>query len=338
MGYGKIRFYQIHNKRNKSLLVISVLTLFMATATKYINLKVGEMSQFSGKTAVISGGAEGIGLGIARAMGQQGMNVVLGDIDAKQLEIAKTALESEDINVLAVQMDVTQLAQWQNLADQAIECFGKIHMLVNNAGVGSNPGPIEKTDDKDWRWVLDVNLMGVLYGTQTMVPLMKLHGEKSWLINVASMAGMMGVPTAGAYTATKVAVVGMSESWYAELKPHNIQVSVLCPAFVKTRINLSTRNKPSELKSEKERDLDAANTSPAAMHLQKVIDEGLSPSVVGERVVEAVSNNELYIFTHPNYRKVLQKRFKAIDDAFARAELSPLLTSVLNEEIAMYGN
>ena len=294
------------------------------------------MSQFSGKTVVVSGGAEGIGFAIARAMGKQGMNVVLGDIDTNQLNIAKTKLESENIEVLTVQMDVTDLSQWQNTADKAIERFGKIHMLVNNAGVGSNPGVIEQTDDKDWRWVLDVNLMGVIYGTQTMVPLMKQHGEQGWLINVASMAGMMGVPTAGAYTATKVAVVGMSESWYAELKPHNIQVSVLCPAFVKTRINLSNRNKPDELKSDKEKNTDNVSSSSSAKHMQKVIDNGLPPEIVGERVVEAVSNKELYIFTHPNYRKVVQKRFKSIDDAFARAELSPLLTSVLDEEVAMF--
>jgi len=294
------------------------------------------MNQFSGKTVVISGGAEGIGFGIAHAMGKQGMNVVLGDIDANQLDLAKAKLEGEGINVLAVQMDVTNLSQWQNVADKAIERFGKVHMLVNNAGVGSSPGTIEQTDNKDWNWVLDVNLMGVVYGTQTMVPLMKQHGEQSWLINVASMAGMMGVPTAGAYTATKVAVVGMSESWYAELKPHNIQVSVLCPAFVKTRINLSTRNKPNELKSEKENSTDDAKLSPAAQHIQKVIDNGLSPAVVGDRVVEAVSNKELYIFTHPNYRKVVQQRFKAIDDAFARSESSPLLASVLDEEVAIY--
>lgn len=294
------------------------------------------MSQYAGKTVVISGGAEGIGLGIARAMGKQGMNVVLGDIDAKQLNQSRTALENEGINVLTVEMDVTQLSQWQNLAEKALERFGKIHMLVNNAGVGSIPGAIEHTDDKDWRWVVDVNLMGVIYGTQTMVPLMKEHGEGGWLINVASMAGMVGVPSAGAYTATKVAVVGMSESWYAELKPHNIQVSVLCPAFVKTRINLSTRNKPEELKSEREKNPEKMNSSAMAKHMQSVIDNGLAPEIVGERVVEAITNKELYIFTHPNYRQVLQKRFKNIDDAFARSESSPLLTSVLDEEVAMY--
>lgn len=298
--------------------------------------QVTYMSQYAGKTVVISGGAEGIGFGIARAMGKQGMNVVLGDIDARQLEISRTTLVNEGINVLTVKMDVTDLSQWENLANKAVERFGKVHMLVNNAGVGSMPGNIEYTDDKDWRWVLDVNLMGVIYGTQTMVPLMKQHGEGGWLINVASMAGMVGVPSAGAYTATKVAVVGMSESWYAELKPHNIQVSVLCPAFVKTRINLSTRNKPEALKSEREKNTKSMNNSPMAKHMQSVIDNGLSPDVVGERVVEAISNKELYIFTHPNYRKVLQKRFKNIDDAFARSESSPLLASVLDEEVALY--
>ncbi|WP_286267407.1 SDR family NAD(P)-dependent oxidoreductase [Thalassotalea atypica] len=294
------------------------------------------MNQFSGKTVVVSGGgAEGIGFGIARAMGKQGMNVVLGDIDNKQLDIARTKLENDGIEVLTVQMDVTQLAQWQSLADKAITRFGQIHMLVNNAGVGSIPGTVEQTDDKDWRWVLDVNLMGVIYGTQTMVPLMKQHDEQGWVINVASMAGMIGVPTAGAYTATKVAVVGMSESWYVELKPHNIQVSVLCPAFVKTRINLSGRNKPDEIKSHREKGGDASLLS-AAKHMQKVIDNGLSPELVGERVVEAVGNKELYIFTHPNYRKVVNKRFQAIDDAFARAEQSELLSSVLDEDVALY--
>ena len=293
------------------------------------------MNNLFGKTVVISGGAEGIGFGIAQAMGKQGMNVVLADIDANQLEIAQEKLQKEGVQVLSVQMDVTSLSQWENVASKTLERFGKVHMLVNNAGVGSNPGSIEKTDDKDWRWVIDVNLMGVIYGTQTMIPLMKQHGEGGWLVNVASMAGMMGIPTAGAYTATKVAVVGMSESWYAELKPHNIQVSVLCPAFVKTRINLSNRNKPSQLKSEKENS-GHQNNSSAAKHMQKVIDNGISPKIVGERVVEALSHKELYIFTHPNYRKVLQKRFKAIDDAFARSENSPLLADVLNEAVALY--
>lgn len=291
------------------------------------------MNQFSGKTLVVSGGAEGIGFSIARALGKQGMNVVLGDIDANQLVLAKKALEDEGINVLTVQMDVTDPGQWQNMASLTIERFGKVHMLVNNAGVSARPGAIEKTVEQDWRWVIDVNLMGVVFGTQTFVPLMKSHNEGGWLINVASMAGMVGVPMAGAYTATKVAVVGMSESWQVELKPHNIQVSVLCPAFVKTRINLSERNKPAALKAAKAPNKDSSAGLAMAKQMQDIIDNGLEPDLIAERVVEAINANELYIFTHPNYRKVVQRRYKAIDDAFARAELSPLLTHVLEQEI-----
>lgn len=295
------------------------------------------MSQFAGKTAIISGGAEGIGFSVAQAMGKQGMNVVLGDIDAAQLGQAKAKLEAQGIDVLTVQMDVSKQEQWKAAAEQAVERFGKVHMLVNNAGVGGAAGAIEQTDDKDWRWVLDVNLMGVVYGTEAIVPLMKQHGEGGWIINVASMAGMMGVPFAGAYTATKVAVVGMSESWHAELKPHNIQVSVLCPAFVKTRINHSHRNKPSEYKNEDQAATQSSSeSSPMAEHMQKVIDAGLAPEIVGERVVEAISAGELYIFTHPNYRKAVQARFKAIDDAFERSESSPLLQHVLTEEMATF--
>lgn len=291
------------------------------------------MSELQDKVAVISGGAEGIGFYIAVSMAKQGMKVVIADIDAKQLEIARKALEAQGADVLAVEMDVVKIEDWQSLAEQTIGKYGKIHMLVNNAGVGAASGSIERTNHKDWQWVQDVNLMGVIYGTQVMVPLMKQHGEGGWLINVASMAGMGGVPFAGAYTATKVAVVGMSESWYPELKPHNIQVSVLCPAFVKTRINLSQRNKQDQYQSPSSGKAPSLKALAMAEHMQKVIDEGLAPDVVGERVVEAILAKELYIFTHPNYRSVVQKRSKAIDDAFARAENSPLLAHMLDEEI-----
>ena len=288
------------------------------------------MIGLNGKTAVISGGAEGIGYSIAQAMGAQGMNIVLGDIDATQLDKAVAALTAQGVPVLGVPMDVTRLEDWQQLARQAAERFGSIHMLVNNAGVGGGTGSIEQIGECDWRWVLDVNLMGVIYGTQTLIPLIKAHGEGGWLINVASMAGMVGVPYAGAYTATKVAVVGMSESWYAELQPHNIKVSVLCPAFVQTRINLSERNRQADYQQSREAtEQDAA----VAARMQAIIDNGLAVEVVGQRVVEAVKQGELYIFTHPNYRQVVQQRYQAIDDAFVRAADSPLLASVLNEDI-----
>ncbi len=295
------------------------------------------MSEFAGKTIVISGGAEGIGLSIAMAMGKQGMNVVLGDIDSEQLKLAEAELQQAGVEVLTAQMDVTKLEQWQALADQAIERFGKIHMLVNNAGVGGGTGSIEQTDNNEWRWVMDVNLMGVINGTQVMVPHIKQHGEGGWLLNVASMAGMGGVPYGGAYTASKVAVVGMSESWYAELQQHNIQVSVLCPAFVKTRINLSMRNKQSDYKTGKAKKEITPQQAAMAAHMQKIIDNGLPVEIVGERVVEALKAKELYIFTHPNYRPTTQVRAKAIDAAFERAAASPLLADVADQEIISFG-
>ncbi len=295
------------------------------------------MSEFSGKTIVISGGAEGIGFSIAMAMGKQGMNVVLGDIDANQLKLAEAELQQAGIQVITAQMDVTKLEQWQALAEQTIARFGKIHMLVNNAGVGGGTGSIEQTDNNEWRWVMDVNLMGVINGTQVMVPHIKKHGEGGWLLNVASMAGMGGVPYGGAYTASKVAVVGMSESWFAELQPHNIQVSVLCPAFVKTRINLSMRNKQSDYKTEGAKKGVTAQQTAMAAHMQKIIDNGLPVEIVGERVVEALKAKELYIFTHPNYRPTTQARAKAIDAAFERAAASPLLAEVADQAIISFG-
>lgn len=292
------------------------------------------MSTFTGKTALISGGAEGIGFAIAKAMGHQGMNVVLGDIDAAQLAKAEDTLTQEGIEVLTVKMDVTDPAQWQKFGEAAVERFGKVHMLVNNAGVGGTPGPIENTDAKDWAWVLDVNLMGVVHGAHAIVPLIKEHGEGGWMINVASMAGMTGIPYAGAYTATKMAVVGMSESWRAELAPANIEVSVLCPAFVRTRINLSGRNKQSTYKHADTDSKDKTlQNSAMAQHMSEVVNAGLAPDLVGQRVVEAVEAKELYIFTHPNYRSVPQARFKAMDEAFARAEGSELLADVLNQKM-----
>jgi NAD(P)-dependent dehydrogenase (short-subunit alcohol dehydrogenase family) len=291
------------------------------------------MKDFEGKTALISGGAEGIGLSIAQALGKQGMQIVLGDIDAAQLAIAHKVLEEQGVAVLSVVMDVTLPEDWQRCAEQAIARFGKIHMLVNNAGVSNSTGPLDQVNDKDWRWVNDVNLNGVLFGARAIVPLMKQQGEGGWLINVASMAGMMGVPYASAYTATKNAVVALSEGWHQELRRQQIHVSVLCPAFVKTRIHLSERNRQAVYQSTDEKVAPSATQLAAAAHMKSVVENGLAVEIVGERVVEALRAGELYIFTHPNYRALVQQRYQAIDAAFERAAASPLLAHMLDEEI-----
>ncbi len=295
------------------------------------------MRELESKTTIISGGAEGIGLGVAQVLGRQGMNIVLADINETQLQHAEKSLREQGVPVLAVTLDAADSAQWENVAQRTTERFGKIHMLVNNAGVGGVPGAVDVTHEKDWRWVVDVNLMGVVNGTQTIIPLIKQHGEGGWLINVASMAGLGGIPFAGPYCATKAAVVAMSECWHTELQEHNIHVSVLCPGFVKTRINLSHRNRQAQYETGGDATATSAEVSAMAEYMQSVLDAGLPPEVVGERVVEAISAKELYIFTHPNYRSTVQKRFAAIDSAFERSESSPLLASVVNEELPGFG-
>ena len=286
------------------------------------------MSTFENKTAIISGGAEGIGLAIAHAVGARGMNVVIADINPDQLRIAEAELRQAGIPVLAAELDVADLGQWQDVADQAVNRFGKVHMVVNNAGVGGSGGTIEETDPKTWQWVLDVNLMGVVYGTQVTVPLMKAHGEGGCVVNVASMAGFGPLPLATPYTATKAAVVAMTEGWSLELAPEGIHACVLCPGFTQTRINLSERNKPARYASGAGAGSGAAKQLDGA--LKRVVDEGMPSNVVAERVIEALESKEMYVFTHPSYRPLAQVRFNAANAAFDRAAQSPLLAEYVN--------
>ena len=289
------------------------------------------MFKFEGRTALITGGAGGIGFSVAKALGEQKMNIVLTDIDQKNLLQSAAELEALGIPVLAAPLDTADEMQWQVVAQQAKDKFGKVHMVVNNAGVGGDSGPIESQETEGWQWALGVNLMGVVYGAKTIVPLIKEHGEGGWILNVASMAGLGGVPYSGAYTATKAAVVALSEGWAKELKNQSIGVSVLCPAFVKTRIYDSERNRPDKYKSDA---YDTNNESGFLKQTKQFVRDGIDASIVGKRVVEAISDGELYIFTHPNYRKLNQARLAAIDEAFARSEESLLLKDILHQKPA----
>ena len=290
------------------------------------------MSKFIGKTAVISGGAEGIGLSIAKALGEQKMNIVLTDINEKNLKKASLELETIGVPVLPVVIDVAKEDQWQEVAEKAIARFGKIHMVVNNAGVGGESGSIENQNARGWQWALDVNLMGVVFGAKVMVPLIKQHGEGGWIVNVASMAGMGGTPYGGAYTATKAAVVAVSESWAGELESEGINVSVLCPAFVQTRIYDSERNRQSQYKSDKK---SAISENVFLNKAKKMVENGIEVSIVGKRVVEALNDGEFYIFTHPNYRPLVEERSSQINAAFEKASKSPLLQHIVNQKIEM---
>ncbi|MDT0593276.1 SDR family NAD(P)-dependent oxidoreductase [Glaciecola petra] len=287
---------------------------------------------FQNKTALISGAAGGIGLALSRELGHLGMKIVMADIEQEVLQASANILRAEGIEVLACELDVTNFEQWESVVSAAKDKFGAIHMLINNAGVGGIPSGIDKSDNNIFQWVVDVNLMGVMYGARATTPSMKEHGEGGWIINVASMAGMNGVPYSTAYSATKAAVVSMSESWAVELKSHNIHVSALCPAFVKTRIHESLRTKQDKYKTNMLKE-NAENLKKGFGQAAALVESGIDASLLAKRVVEALENKQLYIFTHPNYRESMGYRARAIDKAFEDAQNSPLVKHLIDDEI-----
>ena len=281
------------------------------------------MKDFRGKTAFITGGASGIGLSMARAFGRLGMNVVIADVDRDAATAAAERLASEQIKAAPIVCDVSERASVRAAALEAIAAFGRVHVVCNNAGVAVG-GPIGTVKERDWDWIIDVNLKGVIYGVETFVPLIRGHGEGGHIVNTASMAGMVSPPGMEPYTATKFAVVAMSEGWSAQLAPFNIGVSVLCPGFVRTRIHESGRNR--QAKYGGDGDVDPGLNAERAAGAQMVMS-GIDPDIVGMRVVEAVRDNELYIFTHPQFKDAAEARFASIRAAFDRAAASPALTS-----------
>jgi NAD(P)-dependent dehydrogenase (short-subunit alcohol dehydrogenase family) len=277
------------------------------------------MKEFRGKTAFVTGGASGMGFAMAEAFGREGMNVMLGDIEEGALSRAVQALRDKQICCEGVVADVSSRDSMRNAALETIAKFGKVHVIVNNAGVGVS-APMERLTEEEWRWVLDVNLKGVANGVEIFVPLIESHGEGGHVVSTASLAGLFTGPGVEPYSATKYAVVGMSEGWRAELKSRNIGVSVLCPALVNTNILDSYRNRPASYGGA--RPLGDEQRS----QIRQMMDQGGMPAnVVAMAVLEAVKDDTLYIIPHPEYRAVVEPRLEAIERAFDRAEKSPAL-------------
>jgi NAD(P)-dependent dehydrogenase (short-subunit alcohol dehydrogenase family) len=278
------------------------------------------MQDFRGKTAFITGAASGIGLGMARAFGREGMNVVVADIDAEAARAAVQALAAEQIKAHAVRIDVAERGAVREAALEAIAAFGKIHLVCNNAGVGAG-GPIGTVPERDWDWIIDVNLKGVVYGVETFVPLIQSHGEGGHIVNTASIAGLISGAGSEPYSATKYAVVAMSEGWAQQLAPLNIGMSVLCPGYVRTRIADSARTRQDRYGGVQAVRDDAF--AAAGSTVAESVAAGIDPDVVGARVVEAVRDGNLYIFTDPRFRDLIDIRA-----GFDQAAASPALQSV----------
>ena len=276
------------------------------------------MRELAGKTAFVTGGAGGIGFALARAFAQGGMKVMLADIEPDALEAAVESLQEFSPDIRGTICDVTDAASVERAAQATFNAFGRVHVVCNNAGVAAGGG-IDHISLDNWRWVIDVNLMGVLHGIKSFLPHIRAHGEGGHIVNTASMAGMENELGFSPYGASKFAVVSMSEGLAMQLEPHGIGVSVLCPSFVRTRIGESGRNRPGRYGQSQP--LDPA--SPAAAMVAEIatqIAAGIEPATVAARVLTAVRENELYIFTHPGMRAKVEARFAAILTAMDRVE------------------
>jgi NAD(P)-dependent dehydrogenase (short-subunit alcohol dehydrogenase family) len=271
------------------------------------------MRELSGRTAFVTGGASGIGLALGRAFAQAGMKVMLADVEREALDAALKDLREFGQNVLGVRCDVADPEEVECAAQATCEAFGKVHVICNNAGVAA-AGGIDDISLDNWRWVIDVNLMGVLHGIRSFLPRMRSHGEGGHIVNTASMAGLNAGPGFSPYAASKFAVVAMSEGLARQLRPHGIGVSVLCPSFVRTRISESGRNRLARYG--KAAPLDPA--SPTGMTVAEIarrVRTGLDPAQVAARVLSAICEKEFYVFTHPNMREEVDERFAAIQAA-----------------------
>jgi NAD(P)-dependent dehydrogenase (short-subunit alcohol dehydrogenase family) len=275
------------------------------------------MRDLAGKTAFVTGGASGIGFALGRAFAEAGMKVMLADIETDALAAAVKSLHNFGLDVRGVPCDVADPVSVDHAANVSYEAFGNVHVVCNNAGVAAGSG-IDTISLDNWRWVLDVNLMGVLHGIHTFLPHIRSHGEGGHIVNTASMAGMQSGLGFSPYAASKFAVVNMSEGLAMQLKPLGIGVSVLCPGFVRTRISESGRNRP-ERYGPAQAQTPASPAGMLAAHLAKQSQAGLDPSEVASQVLTAIREDDLYVFTHPEMRDEVEERFAAVIAALDKA-------------------
>ena len=274
------------------------------------------MREFVGKAAFVTGGASGIGLALGRAFAEAGCKVMLADIEETALDAALASLSGSGPEIRGVVCDVADPASVDAAAEVTFSAFGKVHILCNNAGVGAPGGTLD-----NWRWVLDVNLFGVVNGVRAFLPHMRAHSEGGHIVNTASMAGMANSRQGFApYPASKFAVVGISEGLAKQVKPLGIGVSILCPRFVRTNILESARNRPKRYGSATPAD----TANPLYARFVEQVRTGIDPDEVARRVLAAIRDDELYIFTHPEGRGVIEERFQAILAAFDRAAAPPV--------------
>ncbi|MGH3055390.1 MAG: SDR family NAD(P)-dependent oxidoreductase, partial [Gaiellaceae bacterium] len=270
------------------------------------------MREFKDRVAVVTGAASGVGYAMAERFAAAGMKVVLADVEDAALARAASALQAKGARTLAVRTDVAKAADVSALAEKTLSTFGVVHIVCNNAGVGGEPAPVWEQTLESWRWVIDVNLWGVIHGIRTFVPILLQQGTEGHIVNTASMAGHISLPMMSVYHATKFAVVTISETLHLELAMMGAQVkaSVLCPGFVRTNIMDSQRNRPDELRTPDRPITEAEQAMQAAF--DQFVAAGMPPAEVATRVFEAIRDERFYIFSHPDFLAAIRSRMQTI--------------------------
>ena len=280
------------------------------------------MQDFEGKTAVITGGASGIGFGLAGKCAELRMNVVIADIQQDARDAAVAALEERQAQVIGVDVNTMMKESIDNLLEESVAAFGNVHLLFNNAGVASMQGgkAVWEVPNSDWQWVMGVNFDGVLYGLQTFVPHMLEHGEASHIVNTASLAAIM--PSGGNYGVSKHAVFALTESLQRDLETRgaNIGASVLCPGFVQTNIFDAERNRPEELSDSKPA---PEITAQMAQMTKGMLEAGKAPSEVAEIVLDSIREDRFYILPHPAWDEIVEGRLRQVLARGPVASISP---------------
>jgi NAD(P)-dependent dehydrogenase (short-subunit alcohol dehydrogenase family) len=274
------------------------------------------MKDLANKTAFVTGAASGIGLGIATALAQAGAKVMLCDIEEAALGKAVEGLKRTNADVDAVKADVSLREELEAAANATLARYGKVHVLVNNAGVGG-AGRYGTWTDADLAWTIGVNLMGVLFGIKVFGPLIESHGEGGHIVSTASIAGLVSLRSLP-YDVSKYGVVAISEGLRGELAPRGIGVSVLCPGFVRTQIMTSRRNEPARFEPLSEQTISAMQSSEMFKFVADAVANGVDPFYVGELVREGIENDWPYIFTDTEFEPDIEARFAAIKQGFDR--------------------
>jgi NAD(P)-dependent dehydrogenase (short-subunit alcohol dehydrogenase family) len=270
------------------------------------------MDTFSGKTAVVTGAASGIGFALAERFASEGMRVVLADIEQAALDAAVERIIATGASAIGVVTDVSKADDVAALAERARSEFGGIHVACNNAGVFAG-GLLWEESLADYQWMMDVNVWGVIHGIRTFIPIMLEQDTECHLVNTASMAALTAMPFAGIYHMTKHAVLGLSESLYHELDMNSdkVKVSVLCPELIKTGIATCDRNRPPEYSKPGDvRDTDARQL--VMESIDEGVEGGIDPSVMADRVVAGIRSGAFYILSEDGWRDTAHQRMDDI--------------------------